>query len=260
MNKKRSAVSASKLAASLLGLSALLTLSGCQLLTGFQQIEAAENAEVWSEQIIPITGEVNIACAGTYHCEITQIDKTLVISTETHRPVDSALLVPMAGADGRPYAKLSKSEQAKVQMDTIPLVNNKSVKIVPLSASSIPGLVNYYARVKPIKREVHINFYPENNVGYIERFALIDEFKESGTYLLQAYRQKPSPADGTLLATASPTPLCIDLLKDNLLQRRFCKQMDSEHQGEFVENSLPIKRQPNSTSITKLKVSDPIKN
>ncbi|MBP2280551.1 hypothetical protein H4W00_001364 [Psychrobacter sp. PL19] len=232
MNKKSYAVFASTAVA------ASLLLSGCQLLTGYQQIEEEASAGDWAGQVILISGEVNIACAGTYHCEITRIDQTSVIATDTHQPVDPSMLISMSSANGVHYARLSKSEQAQIQMDTIPLVNNKSVKIVPLSASGIDGLFNYYARVKPIKREIHINFYPENNVDYIERFAMIDEFKESGTYLLRAYRHKSTQVNGSLLEAASPEPLCIDLLKDNILQRRFCKQSDTDNQGEFVETSI----------------------
>jgi len=232
MNKKRFAVFTSTV------LATSLLLSGCQLLTGYQKIDEAENATAWSGQVIPMNGEVNIACAGTYHCEITQIDRTSVISTGTHKPVDITMLISISNADGIPYAKLSKREQEQMQVDTLPLLDNKSVKIVPLSASGMPGLINYYARVKPIKREVHINFYPENNVDYIERFALIDEFKQSGTYLLRAYRRKSPQNNGSLLDTASPEPLCIDLLKDNIFQRRFCKQSDTDNQGEFVETSM----------------------
>ncbi len=212
-----------------------LLLSGCQSLTGYKKIENVDSATVWAGQVIPLTGEVNIACAGTYHCEITQIDKTLVIATDTHQPIDPNAVVSMTNADGIPYAKLTKREQAQIQADTTLLSDNKSVKIVPLSVSGIPGLINYYARVKPIKREVHINFYPENNLDYVERFAMIDEFKQSGTYLLQAYRKKMPQDSGSLLDSASPAPLCVDLLKDGKLQRRFCKQMTSERQGEFVE-------------------------
>ncbi|WP_350558988.1 hypothetical protein [Psychrobacter sp. CAL346-MNA-CIBAN-0220] len=225
-------------------IAASLLLSGCQLLTGYQKIDEPENATAWAGQIIPVTGEVNIACAGTYHCEITQIDKTSVISTDTHHPVDPTMLVSMSSADGIPYAKLNQREQTQMQVDMIPLVNNKSVKIVPLSASGMHGLTNYYVRVKPIKREIHINFYPENNIDYVERFAMIDEFKESGTYLLRAYRQKSPRDNGSLLEAASPEPLCIDLLKDNLLQRRFCKELDTANQGEFVEASMMNKPVP----------------
>ncbi len=217
-------------------------VSGCQSMTGYKKIENAKSAELRSGQIIPIKGEVNIACAGTYHCEITKIDQTKVISTETHRPFDSEMLVSMTNDNGIPYSKLTKREQAQIQANTVPLTNNTSIKIVPLSVSGIKGLVNYYARAKPIKREIHVNFYPENNTDYIERFAMIDEFKNQGTYMLQAYQQESTKDNGSLLDNASPAPLCVDLLKDGKLQRRFCKQMTNERQGEFVETPLSTKQ------------------
>ena len=102
----------------------------------------------------------------------------------------------------------------------------------------MPGLTNYYARVTPAKREVQINFYPENNLGYVERFAMIHDFVEAGTYQLRAYQKKSGANSGSLLETASPEPLCVDLYQGNSVQRRFCKEVGAEHQGEFVETSL----------------------
>jgi len=47
-----------------------------------------------------------------------------------------------------------------------------------------------------------------------------------------------SEKSGSLLDTASPEPLCIELLQGTKVQRRFCKQLDAEHQGEFVETGM----------------------
>jgi hypothetical protein len=123
-------------------------------------------------------------------------------------------------------------------MDMTPLIHNNAIKIVPLSASAMPNLINYYARVKPAKREVHVNFYPENNLGYVERFAMIHDFAGPGTYQLRAYQKKSGQSSGSLLDTASPEPLCVELYQGNTVQRRFCKQIGTEHQGEFVEASI----------------------
>lgn len=57
-------------------------------------------------------------------------------------------------------------------------------------------MTNYYARVKPAKREVQVNFYPENNVGYVERFAIIHDFVEPGTYQLHAYQKNLATTQG----------------------------------------------------------------
>ena len=233
-NKRYVVVTGTVVAASIL-------LSGCQLMTGYQQIDEAENASMWSGQVHPIAGEVNIACAGTYHCEITQIDQTLVIAPDSHKPVSAAMLAQMTNVNGINNAKLNKNANGHVKVDMTPLLNQKSVKVVPLSASGMKGLTNYYVRVKPAKREVHVNFYPENNVGYVERFAMIHDFTQPGTYQLRAYRKKSAQATGSLLDTASPNPLCIELLQDNSVRRRFCKQIDTEHQGEFVETNMTNK-------------------
>ena len=250
MNKKRYARGTIAIAAA--GFLALSALSGCQSLTGYQQIEKAEHAEAWAGKIYPMAGEVNIACVGTYHCEITKIDQTMVIAPDSHKPVSAALLVQTTGKTGVNNGKLNKGGQASATTMT-PLLNQNSVKVVPLSASGMKGLTNYYARVQPAKREVHINFYPENNVDYVERFAMIHEFMHSGVYQLRAYRQKSLTDTGSLLDTASPEPLCVDLLKDNRVLRRFCKQLDVEHQGEFVETRIV------NNASTKPSVTNPAK-
>lgn len=194
-------------------------LSSCQLFTGYHQIEAADSADNWSGKIYPVAGETNIACVGTYHCEITRIDQTPTIAEETHQPVDRNIVI------------------VKPDKDKVPLVDTKAVKLVPLSASGISGLTNYYARVTPIKREVQVNFYPENNLEYVERFTVIHEFV-AGTYQLRAYKVQSQQKDSSLLTSASPNPLCIELIQDGTIERRFCKQVDTERQGEFVETGV----------------------
>ncbi len=196
-----------------------LVLSSCQLFTGYQQIEKADSADKLSGKIYPVAGETNIACLGTYHCEIIRIDRTAVIAVDTHQPVDNAIVIKMPNSSD------------------IPLLDSKSVKLVPLSASGIAGLTNYYARVKPVKREVQVNFYPENNLGYVERFTVIHELV-AGTYQLRAYRMKPERDNSSLLDNASPNPLCIELIQQGTIERRFCKQVDTERQGEFVETGV----------------------
>ena len=227
MKKKRYALFASTIVAA-------SALSGCQLLTGYQQIERAESAETLVGKVYPVEGEVNIVCAGTYHCEITQIDQTLLIAPNSHKPTNASVV-----------AKVNQEKSATKQIATpaalMPLLSQKSVKIVPLSDSSMKGLINYYARVKPAKREVHVSFYPENNLDYVERFAMIHDFMQPGTYQLRAYRQKSLQETGSLLDSASPEPLCVDLLQGSKIIRRFCKQLDTKHQGEFVETKIVTK-------------------
>jgi len=135
-------------------------------------------------------------------------------------------------------------------MDMTPITKNNEIKIVPLSASGMAGLTNYYARLKPAKREVQVNFYPENNLGYVERFAMIHDFVDADTYQLRAYQKKSSESSGSLLDTASPEPLCVELYQGNKVQRRFCKELGSEHQGEFVETgTIKVKSKGTKTKV-----------
>ncbi|WP_201590438.1 hypothetical protein [Psychrobacter fozii] len=226
MNKKRYVLWTSTMVA------ASLWLSGCQLMNGYQKIDEAESAKAWAGKIQPVAGEVNIACIGTYHCEIARIDKVPVIATDTHEPINSTMVVAMTADSSNNRSKVT------MKMDMTPITHKNEIKIVPLSASGIAGLTNYYARVKPAKREVQVNFYPENNLGYVERFAMIHDFVEADTYQLRAYQKKSSDSSGSLLDTASPEPLCVDLYQGNSVQRRFCKELGAEHQGEFVETRL----------------------
>ncbi|WP_352338032.1 hypothetical protein [Psychrobacter sp. 16-MNA-CIBAN-0192] len=232
MNKKRYALFTSTVVA--VGL-----LSGCQSLTGYQQIEKAESPDMLIGKVYPVAGEVNIVCAGTYHCEITQVDQTLLIAPNSHKPVNPSMVTKLN--QEKLNQEKSATQQPTSQMPMTPLLNQKSVKIVPLSASSMKGLTNYYARVKPAKREVHISFYPENNLDYVERFAMIHDFMQPGTYQLRAYRKKSPQEAGSLLDSASPEPLCVDLMQGSKVVRRFCKQLDAKRQGEFVESKIAIK-------------------
>ena len=229
MNKHQVASISAALAVSLL-------VSGCQTKTGYQKIEDAPSAEMLSGNIQPLINEVNIACLGTYHCEIVQIDRTEVISTETNEPYDIRMITAIADVQNKGTAEREVRTHAEV--DVAPLTSQSDVKIVPLSASLMSGFTTYYARVKPGKHEIQVNFYPENNTKYVERFAMIHDFMQPGTYKLRAFRLKPSPEAGTLLETASPEPLCVELSYNNRVQRRFCKQVDDERQGEFVEASV----------------------
>ena len=226
MNKKRYVLWTSTMVA------VSLWLSGCQLMNGYQKIDEAENATAWAGKIKPIAGEVNIACIGTYHCEIARIDKVPVIGSDTHEPMNAAMVVAMTTDSS------NNRSPVVMKMDMTPITHKNEIKIVPLSASGIAGLTNYYARVKPATREVQVNFYPENNLGYVERFAMIHDFVEADTYQLRAYQKKSSDNSGSLLDTASPEPLCVDLYQGNSIQRRFCKELGSEHQGEFVETRI----------------------
>lgn len=196
-------------------------LSGCQALSdyqsGYKTIDTPTTPTPPAGKIHSLPGEVTVACEGTFHCEITQIDKIALINTETHSPIDWARVIPAGQV-------LQQRERTF-----------KTVKLVPLMKTKLDGLINYYARIIPGHREVHVNFYPESNDAYSERFALIHEFTEPGDYRLHAYRITTNNAATSLLDSASPNPLCVELLQDGNAIRRFCKLPVDTRQNEFIE-------------------------
>ena len=193
-----------------------LTLTGCQVLTGYKTIATPESPTPSVDKIQTFAGEVSVACEGTYHCEITQIDKKAMIDSDSHLP-DKGIRVTQPDA-------LNPPKEAA-----------KTPSLVPLVSTKLKGLVNYYARVTPGKHEVHTNFYPENNDDYVERFALIHDFTEPGDYRLRAYRLPMNDQADSLLDSASPNPLCVEVLHDSKPIRRFCKLPVDSRLNEFIE-------------------------
>lgn len=195
---------------------AMLALSGCQVINGYQTLDTPEAPTPSADKIHTFPGEVTVACEGTYHCELTQIDKKLLIDSDSHAPAKGAIVT-----------QPDELKQSKGGLST--------PKLVPLLSTKLAGLVNYYARVMPGKHEIHTNFYPENNDEYVERFALIHDFKVPGDYRLRAYRTADNEKAESLLDTASPNPLCVELLYNTKPIRRFCKLPVDSRQNEFIE-------------------------
>lgn len=194
-------------------------LSGCQRMTKDSLLPLFQAGQGGTIRLL--ASDASITCQGTVHCEITRIDKIPIIDPSSHQPYDIGMV-----------------EQNDVETQTA-LDEEMPLIITPQTASSIQGLNIYYVRMLPIQHEVHVNFYPEDNVTYVERFAFIHEFADTGSYRLLAYRQpKVTVEGGSLLETASPDPLCVDLLHDNEVIRRFCKPMDKSWQNEFIEKRL----------------------
>jgi hypothetical protein len=84
---------------------------------------------------------------------------------------------------------------------------------------------------------VRVHFYPVTKER-AEQFVLIHRFKAGVAYRLHQYRdrnQQPS----SLLAAATPDPLCIEVLENQRQIRRFCRPFDPQTGlGEFVEQSV----------------------
>ena len=87
------------------------------------------------------------------------------------------------------------------------------------------------------QHEVEVRFYPVS-LERAERFHLIHYFKAGSQYRLVMFRQKEA-SGGKLINVAAPGALCVDLLRDDVLTRRFCRGFDAlTGLGEFVEKKI----------------------
>lgn len=98
-------------------------------------------------------------------------------------------------------------------------------------------VMSFYLSVPPKSHEVMISFYPISKYR-AEKFTVIHDFKAGQQYTFKMYRQRSHKA-GNLLTVSAPEPLCIDLLQEQLVLRRFCRPHDAlTGLGEFVEQKL----------------------
>lgn len=85
--------------------------------------------------------------------------------------------------------------------------------------------------------QVRVQFYPVTT-DRAEQFVLIHRFQAGHVYRLHQYRDRKQQA-ASLLAAATPDPLCIELLENQRQIRRFCRPFDPQTGlGEFVEQSV----------------------
>lgn len=226
----------------------LSLLSGCQMLTGYQQIDKQPQAE----QKVTLNmraGEISLSCSGAKHCEIIRIDGVEIISPQTHQPAHPQLLTNWGEHAAVGKTETGTKPEGDAEPEILPELTTASqgntslkLRINELHQMSLDGLSNYYVRTLPQRHEVLVYFYPENNLDYVERFSVIHDFAQAGDYRLRAYRQAAnatlqSTAKGSLLDNASPNPLCVDLLYQDKPIRQFCKQLSTDKLEEFIEIS-----------------------
>lgn len=188
------------------------SLAGCQLLpqslkmsekTGQPQLSAAK-VEVLESP--PPQGLVALHCFGEIGCEFAQLNSIVVINEATRQPTDQAI-------------------QASIVRFEDKSLNN-------LQAN------RYFVAMRPGRNEIKVRFYPVTP-DRAENFALIHDFGADRNYRLSMFRQTSAKAAASLLSAATPDPLCVDLLENEKVIRRFCRPFDpATGLGEFVEQPV----------------------
>ncbi len=184
----------------------MLVLTGCHSLRHSPQVTHADTSfkplqvnEVLKQEL------VEVHCAGGVTCEFAQVNGINVIDSQTRRPTDEALRASLVRYEG---------------------------------ASLLTGAdTQYYVAVQPGFTEVSVRFFPVT-LERAENFVVIHNFRADKVYKLNLFRQRAA-SSGSLLSIATPSPLCIDLLENDKVARRFCRPFEPmTGLGEFVEQKV----------------------
>lgn len=188
------------------------SLAGCQLLpklSGVSDKAALPRLSAATIEVLksPLpAGMAVLDCSGGLGCEFAQLNHTVVISETTRQPTNEAIQAAMVR-----FAE---------------------------PGSSTSQAVRYKIAVRPGRNEVKLRFYPITP-DRAENFSLIHDFQANKTYHLNMFRQRTTHSAASVLSAATPEPLCVDLLENDTLLRRFCRPFDpATGLGEFIEQRL----------------------
>lgn len=185
----------------------MLVLTGCHSLRHSAQEARAADTEFKPLQLaqVPQQELVELHCAGGVSCEFAQVNGIRVIDGQTRRPTDEAMRASMVRYED--------------------------------SSLSASGENQYYVAMQPGFIEVSVRFFPVT-MDRAENFVLIHNFRADKVYKLNLFRQRTA-SSGSLLSLATPSPLCIDLLENDKVARRFCRPFEPmTGLGEFVEQKV----------------------
>ena len=153
-----------------------------------------------------VANTVQISCSGAESCEFSRLNDVLIINEKNHKATRDAL--------GRGWIQQRKADDAKKAQNSI------------------------YLTVPPQQYEVVVRFYPISQ-QHAEVFHVIHDFKPHQQYTFKMFRQRPVRGTGSLLNVSAPSPLCVDLIRDQKTIRRFCRPYEvMTGLSEYVEQKL----------------------
>lgn len=149
-------------------------------------------------------GNVAIYCTGMYDCQLASIDDSLIVNDKSGLPFRSA-----------------------VQKNVVSLVKDArgDTKAIGIAQNG--------------RHDVSVRIYTTPATNY-EQFALVHTFEPDSVYRIHAYRKiDNAQSDMSLLALATPKPLCVKVYKNQTPIRQFCKVSDIvTGLGEFEETKV----------------------
>lgn len=188
------------------------SLAGCQMASQFTKSlgkSTSPRLSTTKTQVLESPapkGLIALHCSGGVGCEFAKLNNIVVINEVTRQPTDEAVRASVVRFEA---AGLKKQQGAR-----------------------------YFIAMRPGRNEVKVRFYPITP-DRAENFALIHDFRADRNYRLNMFRQHSADAASSLLSAATPDPLCVDLLENDKVLRRFCRPFDpATGMGEFLEQRI----------------------
>jgi hypothetical protein len=179
-------------------------LTGCQSTPSPRALWHSMTVRVAPQPLSMDAHAVSIRCSGGVACAFERLDEQPLLT-------DSGQINAVAR-----QAHLLQAEQASEQSGGMVLYPSAGV------------------------HQLRLQFYPVTKTR-AENFVLIHDFKAGQDYRLHLFRQRQDHV-ASLLATATPDPLCVELLEGEQQVRLFCRPFDPETGlGEFVETRVSKK-------------------
>lgn len=196
-----------------IGLNILLSVGLVAFMSACQQTPVVKNIET---PIKPLAvkqikllqesskeGLVSLHCSGGAGCEFAKLNDMVIIEEASKQPSVDALTSAVVRYEYKQPETLQNTQ--------------------------------YFIAMRPGTHEVKVRFYPVT-WDRAETFTLIHQFQANRDYSLRMFRQRGAASAGSLLSVATPDPLCIQLIENDKVLRKFCRPFDPvTGLGEFVE-------------------------
>jgi len=180
-----------------------LTGAGCHSYKPLTPQPAAKLPSLNDDSLADASGVASVHCSGGIGCQFLALNGVQLLNADSGEPTDHG------------------KNDAILRFES-PVANFSSQYFLALSAAP---------------HDVDVQFYPITR-SKPEFFGVTHRFKAGHRYDLNLYRQQREQS-GSLLSLAAPAPLCVDLLDNGQLVRRFCRNYDFQAAStSFVEQKI----------------------
>lgn len=144
--------------------------------------------------------------------------------------------VHCSGGVGCQFVSLNNVELLNSQSGE-PTEHGKTDAVLRFESPTSNYSSQYYLALTAAPHDVELLFFPISH-DRVEKFNLTHRFKAGHRYDLKLYRQEREQS-ASLLSLAGPAPLCVDVLDDDKVVRRFCRTYGFQTMTtSFVEQKI----------------------